>query len=123
MSEVKYMRKKGESAVYIATEWLEKRDDMEFCDAPKSIKPVISDVISEVVSKPDIRSEPNVLHDTIYEISLAQKELAISEGLTAAPVNSNFTCTVESCGKAFRNLRALHMHGVGAHKIGRKVNV
>lgn len=131
MPEVRYMRKKGESAVHIATEWLEKRDDMEFCDPIIPILRKLDDLTysaKDVIApetrdeKPLEQKEINVPRDTIYEASLAQKNLAESETLSLAKeqANNNFMCPVESCGKVFQNFRALRMHKMGAHEIGRK---
>ncbi|MCR4293628.1 MAG: hypothetical protein NUV76_12215 [Candidatus Kuenenia sp.] len=126
MSETKYMRKKGESAIYIATEWLEKRDDMEFCDLIVNFDGLICP--EKALIAPEIKevNAPIVnvnVPDTIYEASLAQKNLATSEGINDKKIDNTFVCTVKSCGKSFQSLRALHMHGLGAHRVGRVVNV
>ena len=126
MPEVRYMRKKGESAIYIATEWLEKRDDMEFCDPIVPILGKKDVIISEEKDKRPLEQEEvniNVPRDTIYEASLAQKNLAASEEINDKKIDNNFVCTVEFCGKSFKSSRALHMHGLGAHRVGRRVNV
>lgn len=128
------MRKKGESSVYIATEWLEKRDDMEFCDPIVPILRKFDDLICPekdvVVSvakdeKPVEQGEVkiNVPRDAIYEASLAQKNLVMSEEINDKKIDNTFVCSVEFCGKSFQSLRALHMHGLGAHRVGRAVNV
>lgn len=142
MPEVRYMRKKGESAVHIATEWLEKRDDMEFCD-PIVPEPEIRNPKSEIqvpVTKDErpleqVEVNVNVPRDAIYEASLAQKNYALDSDrelvlVTSEKINNNpkseiqnFVCTAEGCFKSFQNARALHMHGLGAHRVGRAVNV
>lgn len=46
---VKYMRKIGSNDIYIATEWLEKRGDMEYCDAINiTIPPSVEKIAEEL---------------------------------------------------------------------------